>query len=121
MALAFDECGSSDSVEVTLVTEICEFEVPNVFTPNNDGNNDYFWIENLDKFPNTEVYIMNRWGQKVFESANYGGQCVNNGDSGCWNGKVNNTGADCPEGTYYYIIRPPGEEERTGSLTLFRN
>ncbi len=120
-ALAFDECGSRDSVEVTINTEICEFEVPNVFTPNGDGNNDYFWIENLDKFPNTEVYVFNRWGQTVFTSTDYGGGCVNNGDSGCWNGKVNNTGADCSEGTYYYVIRAPGEEERKGSINLFRD
>lgn len=120
-AFAVDECGSRDSVEVTLVTEICEFDVPNVFTPNGDGNNDLFWIENLDKFPNTEVYIFNRWGQTVFTSSDYGSQCVNDGDSGCWNGKVNNTGADCSEGTYYYVIRAPGEDERKGSINLFRD
>ena len=121
LALAFDECGSSDSVEITISTEICEFEVPNVFTPNMDGMNDYFYIENLDKFPNTEVYIFNRWGNTVFSSSNYGQECSANGDTGCWNGKVNNTGSDCAEGTYYYIIRPPGEEERKGSINLFRN
>lgn len=120
-ALAFDECGSSDSVEVSILTEICEFEVPNVFSPNMDGMNDYFFIENLDKFPNTVVEIYNRWGVKVFSSSNYGAECSSNGDNGCWNGNVNNTGAECSEGTYYYVIRAPGEEERLGTISLFRN
>ncbi len=121
LALAFDECDSRDSVEVIIVTEICEFEVPNIFTPNKDGTNDYFWIEGLNKFPNTEVYIFNRWGQTVFSSMDYGSECVNNGDPGCWNGQVHNSGGECSEGIYYYVIRTPDGDERKGSIHLFRN
>ncbi len=114
-----DECTFYDTVYVSDCDII--LHVPNVFTPNGDGTNDYFRIENLDKFPNTEVYVFNRWGRTVFTSRNYGLECVSNGDPGCWNGQVNNSGGQCPEGTYYYIIRLPGDDERKGSLNLFRN
>ena len=78
---------------------------PNVFTPNNDGwagldreglaGNNVFNIEikGEDKY---DLVIFDRWGVKVFSSTD------KNKD---WNGKVNNTGADCPDGTYYYILK----------------
>ncbi|HEY1045958.1 MAG TPA: PKD domain-containing protein [Bacteroidia bacterium] len=80
---------------------------PNVFSPNagSDGfvgtdknglaGNDVFniYIEGEDKY---ELVIYDRWGVKVFESSD------KNND---WNGKVNNTGAECPDGTYYYILK----------------
>jgi gliding motility-associated-like protein len=77
---------------------------PNVFTPNNafdgldpDGlkGNEVFniLIKGETKY---ELYIYDRWGVKVFESKD------KNID---WNGKVNNTGALCPDGTYYYILK----------------
>ena len=77
---------------------------PNVFTPNNtfdgldaDGlkGNEVFniLIKGETKY---ELYIYDRWGVKVFESKD------KNID---WNGKVNNTGAICPDGTYYYILK----------------
>ena len=43
--------------------------VPNVFTPNDDGINDYWVIENLP--PGTSVAIYNRWGQQVYSSQHY--------------------------------------------------
>jgi gliding motility-associated-like protein len=67
----------------------------NVFTPEpKDGFNDVFRVnaEGLDKF---DIVIYNRWGEVVFESKD---------QFFTWNGKVKNTGADCPEGTYFYIM-----------------
>ena len=54
-------------------------------------------IDNLMKTVNSkyELVIFDRWGVKVFSSTD------KNKD---WNGKVNNTGAECPDGTYYYIL-----------------
>ncbi|MHC5202949.1 T9SS type B sorting domain-containing protein, partial [Myroides sp. LJL119] len=43
----------------------------NLVTPNGDGKNDYFEIENLYKFPENRVEIFNRWGVKVFETDGY--------------------------------------------------
>ena len=69
-----------------------------VFTamsPNGDGVNDYFYISNIKKFPDSEVEIYNRWGNRVFRGKGY-----QNDWGGNW---VHNTVV--PDGTYYYIIR----------------
>jgi len=77
---------------------------PNVFTPNGgafngldpegkEGNETFnILIEGEDKY---ELVIYDRWGVKVFDSKD---------KTNDWNGKVNNTGALCPDGTYYYIL-----------------
>ncbi|MEZ4805009.1 MAG: gliding motility-associated C-terminal domain-containing protein [Bacteroidia bacterium] len=81
--------------------------IPNVFTPNKkkdnfagldpDGleGNEFFniSIEGEEKY---DLVIFDRWGVKVFSSTD------KNKD---WNGKVNNSGAECPDGTYYYIFK----------------
>ena len=43
-----------------------------------------------------KMYIFNRWGELVFESTDV---------KYSWNGKVKNSGNDCPEGTYFYVIK----------------
>ncbi len=48
-----------------------EVEIINVSTPNGDGVNDELYIKGLDFYPNSKVSLFNRWGQKVFESADY--------------------------------------------------
>ncbi len=78
---------------------------PNVFSPNGGsfqgldpegkpGNETFnIVIEGEEKY---ELVIFDRWGVRVFESKD------KNDD---WNGKVNNKGAECPDGTYYYILK----------------
>lgn len=67
-----------------------ELFIPNLFTPNGDGNNDTFEILGLNQFANNELVIVNRWGNELFKTKNY----LNN-----W------TGEGLNEGTYYYILR----------------
>jgi gliding motility-associated-like protein len=67
--------------------------IPNVFTPNSDGINDLFEIENLPE--NTEVIILNRWGNVVFSSTNY----QNN-----WDGK-DSSGMELVDGVYTYKFK----------------
>ncbi|MFT2011193.1 gliding motility-associated C-terminal domain-containing protein [Pontibacter sp. 13R65] len=67
-----------------------ELVFPNVFSPNNDGNNDTWVIKNLGNYPNSEVSIINRWGNEVYRSTNY---------------KNDWTGDNLSEGTYYYVAR----------------
>jgi gliding motility-associated-like protein len=43
----------------------------NVITPNGDGQNDLFVIENVERYPNTSLRIFNRWGQPVYQSSDY--------------------------------------------------
>jgi gliding motility-associated-like protein len=72
------------------IIPILPFEFPNVITPNGDGKNDLFEINNLAE--NTEVIILNRWGNVVFSSSNY----QNN-----WDGK-DTSGKDLADGVYTY-------------------
>lgn len=79
----------------------------NLVTPDGDGMNDYFIIDNINKFPNNSVEIYNRWGVKVYETKNYdnlgdGSVNVFNGYS---EGRVTvNKKEKLPTGTYFYIV-----------------
>jgi gliding motility-associated-like protein len=93
---------------------VTDIVIPNVFTPNNDNKNDVFKID-IKGEELFDLKIFNRWGGQVFESTNAANH---------WNGKVNNSGADCPDGTYYFVLtyRLRGKTEKTvrGSITLIR-
>lgn len=60
--------GCTDTI-TQLIVVYDEFVVPNVFTPNNDGFNDFFTIKGLK--PNSSLMVLNRWGNIVFQSDNY--------------------------------------------------
>lgn len=90
----------------------CDLEIYNLVTPNDDGKNDRWFIENIhrDEYRNNKVNIVNRWGQIVWEADNYDNETV------FWEGR-NQTGDVLPEGTYYYEITFE-KEAFTGYLTL---
>ena len=73
-----------------VVQQVNPLIIPNVFTPNGDGVNDYFFIPGLDTYSENEITIINRWGNVVYEKKNYQGDWTGNG---------------LPEGTYYYVLR----------------
>lgn len=60
--------GCSDTL-IQTITIYDDIIVPNVFTPNDDNFNDFFIIEGLK--PNSNLVILNRWGNVVFEASNY--------------------------------------------------
>jgi gliding motility-associated-like protein len=102
---ATDACGNQASAVVSVIAP-CAIIVPNVFSPNNDGNNDTFEITGIE-FLTNHVRIYNRWGQVVFEAANYGNT---------WNG------GDLSDGTYFYEVSVQGYERPfTGHLTILDN
>ncbi len=89
----------------SLNVKICPLTIPNVFTPNGDGVNDFFYIDGLEFYPNSTLIIYNRWGQKVLEDTNY----QNN-----WDGGKNS------DGVYYWILKlvdRRGTEEH-GTITI---
>lgn len=72
-------------------------------TPNDDGLNDYFIIDNLENFPNNSVRIFNRWGREVFYTEKY--NTSGNVFKGIAEGKgIINKGEKLPAGTYYYVL-----------------
>ncbi|MGV3629561.1 MAG: lectin-like domain-containing protein [Bacteroidota bacterium] len=86
-------CSNSDSITVI---SLCKTEVtfPNIFTPNNDQNNDYYELifsNSPEWLADFEMHIFNRWGEEIFKTSE---QVVK------WDGKVG--GSDVTEGVYFY-------------------
>ena len=79
--------------------------IPNVFSPNGDGINDYFYVnttypaECIDDF---FINIYNRWGEQVFESKNLNFKWFGDG---------------LPTGVYFYVIKL-GDKEKAGSISI---
>lgn len=94
-------CLRKDSVYVHFSD--CDGELSNVFTPNNDGINDYFNF-NPYGFDELHVIIYNRWGQVVCELIN-----INQ-----WDGIHCKTGRPVSHGTYFYIVKYVTQEYRNG-------
>ena len=93
----------------------CALVVHNAFSPNGDGVNDHFQIDNIeirDCFPSVKVEVYNRWGVLVFESNDY-----NNADrafKGISEGRTTvNKNEGLPSGTYFYIIQYTTSEGKT--------
>jgi gliding motility-associated-like protein len=90
-AVSNSTCG--DATSTTFVRVYQTVKIPNTFSPNNDGINDYWDIKNLNTYPGSSVLVFNRWGQQVYRTIDYPKP---------WNGTDN--GSPLPEGTYYYVI-----------------
>lgn len=113
----------SDSICKPVENDYEEFiKLYNVFTPEkSDGLNDEYEVSILGE--NTyKLVIYDRWGVVVYSSDKDG----EIGDGTNWNGLLNNSGAECPSGTYYYIftysflIDPEKVYNTNGTITLIR-
>lgn len=103
-----DVCVSKDSCLCDTCI-ILPLSVPNVFTPNQDGINDYFKINGLQN--GDKISVFNRWGQLIFKTEE---------TNVFWDGMASN-GTKCSEGVYYYIIeQKKSKETKTGILHLKR-
>ena len=91
-------CGASaDTVSFALI-DCLTIEIPDGFSPNSDGINDFFEIPNLYKYPNNNIKIFNRWGALIYEAAPYQND---------WDGRSYHPatiGEELPVSTYYYIL-----------------
>ena len=87
--------------------------IPNVFTPNGDGSNDFFTVDGVN-LESVEGQIFNRWGQLMFSWDNV---------KGSWDGRTL-AGSEAPDGTYFYIISAKGfdgtEYFEKGGFSLIR-
>ena len=83
----------------TFTVSLPELFIPDAFSPqNNDGQNDQWIIEGLDRYNNVSIQIFNRWGGLIFEA---------NPFNGTWDGRSNNSFSSyeaLPEGVYFYQI-----------------
>jgi len=111
----FNECTVTGSETVRPMNEICLI-IPEAFSPNGDGINDTWDIEfynaNMDLsalYPNIEIKIFNRWGQKLWESAP--------GYPEPWDGRAN--GIKLPIDSYHYTIDlGNGSRMLIGTITI---
>jgi gliding motility-associated-like protein len=87
-------CVNSDTVLITVILPNFNGTISNYFTPNGDGINDAWYIEDIQNYPSNEVSVFNIYGNEVYTKKNY----MND-----WKGTYN--GAELPDGTYYYVLR----------------
>ena len=110
--MAFTDSMCSDTAHCPLVVGEL-LNIPNVFTPNGDGFNDYFEIVYYGGLTMFDLSIFNRWGIEVFHSTDKDFQ---------WDGTIN--GAEAASGTYFYIVKITTESgksfEQNGTCTLIR-
>lgn len=101
-------CTNTDSVLVEVLPSII---FPDGITPNGDGINDVWIIDNISNYSDAIVEVYNRWGQELYVSEP--------GYPVPWDGKYK--GKDLPVGTYYFVIHATDLEEAfTGPITIVR-
>ncbi len=110
------------SCQLVISDYISDFKMFNVITPGlEDGKNDQFDVV-IEGESLYDLQIYNRWGILVYQS----NEDADNSQNKNWNGKVLNTGADCPSGTYYYLFNyalktnPQDIKTVQGVITLIR-
>ena len=106
-----NNCGTtSDTINIlidtcTTIPLVINIVMPNVITPNNDGENDLFIPIIMEGIQNADITIFNRWGLKLYES--------NNITLG-WDGKC--SGDNCSDGTYFWIVNYTSINSEKGTL-----
>jgi gliding motility-associated-like protein len=106
-----------------IVVDPSDLKVPNVFTPDGDGINDYFIVESKS-LRSINVEVFSRSGLMVY---NFSGEGTSLKDWLGWDGNVNRSSAKATPGVYFYIIRARGWDDRVfdskeyrGILYLYR-
>lgn len=97
--------GCTDTVVSYYVVAPGDIVVPNIFSPNGDGENDYLMFSNAQYYPNTQLQVYNRWGKLIYENGNYRNTWSAQGVS---------------EGTYFFLLRLQDGREWHGAVTLVR-
>ena len=87
-----------------------ELYIPNIFTPNSDGENDTFQILNLEDFgenAGVQLTITNRWGRQVYRAKNYT-------NAEAWDGE------NLSDGVYFYHLILPDNTIHNGWVEIWR-
>ena len=106
-------CISTYPLPAIVVLQNIRLYIPNAFTPNGDGLNDFFSL-NSRLVTQLNIQMFDRWGGLLYASDNINFE---------WAG-TDTQGAELPEGVYTYLVRAIGydgkEIIRTGTVTLIR-
>lgn len=104
-------CINEDDVVIKVIPPIFNGMVSNLFTPNGDGINDSWYIQDIQNFPDNEVFVFNIYGNQVYSKKAYAND---------WQGTFN--GSELPDGTYYYVLKfDKSEKVIKGSIDILRN
>ncbi len=85
-AATADGCVSIDSITIFVLCNNTSVYIPNTFSPNGDGVNDYFYPRSAYDVNIKTLKIFNRWGQEIFENSNFS----SNDQTAAWDGKFMN-------------------------------
>ena len=103
-----NDCVVDTSFTIASMSSDC---IPNVFTPNDDGINDVWNLEDAHFFSDSEVRVYGRYGKLLFKSVGY---------STPWNG-TNEKGNSVEDGAYFYVIDLGNDIEKIkGTVTIIR-
>jgi len=103
-------CVSEPASVYITVKEGGDILLPNTFSPNGDGYNDYFEIPGVSFLPEMELTIFNRNGEVLYSQKGYQND---------WGGTHN--GIVLPVATYYYVINfTDGRDPITGDITIIK-
>ncbi|RZM10051.1 MAG: T9SS type B sorting domain-containing protein, partial [Pedobacter sp.] len=86
-------CTETQSITINVVDDYSVIKATNILTPNGDGKNDFWIVENLDMYPNNEVKIFDRAGRMLYSKKSY---------DNSWDAMLN--GSPLAEDTYFYVI-----------------
>ncbi len=100
-----------DTATVTITVEcpVTDLTFFDGFSPNGDGINDTFVIQGVEGYPNNELLIFNRWGERILKVENYQND---------WDGRWE--GIHLPDGVYFYVFQDGQDNEYSGYLMLSR-
>ena len=103
-------CTLTDYVTITVIDDL---NIPNTISPNGDNINDKWFIDGIESYPNSILFIYDRWGQEVFQTTGYS-------KSKAWDGSIKNR--ESAEGVYFYILDLELDKGETykGSITVIR-
>ena len=131
--IAYNGPGEYEITQMVTNTDLCEANnsellvilpsifVPNIITPNNDGDdsgvfsnglNEGWYLKGIEYLDKVGVSIFDRWGGLVYENASYSNDNPFKG--------YNLNGDKLKDGVYFYVIESSRIEQLTGSLTILR-
>ena len=107
-------CRMSTSIEVGYTGSYECLVIPDIITPNGDGHNDEWIIQNIDIYPQAEILIYSRWGRLIYRTKNI--------SENPWNGQYQGNGDMMPTDSYHYILHlnDGSTKPRSGVISVIR-
>lgn len=106
ISVSEEDCRDTFYLEDGIHVIAAQLNIPNVFTPNGDGTNDYFIFKH-QSIKEFKITISDRFGRVIYRKKI---DAIYEWDG--WNGKVLNSNTNAPEGQYYYVIEGLGYDDK---------